>query len=211
VTGLPAAALDPLAASLAEHAPDLPGVVGPADTARALASRLAARLGRRVTPGLDMQVYRLTAVEAIAPPPGRLRPCTTDDRELLVAWITAFFAELPVDGPASAEQRADALLAAGRAWLWVDGAPVSMAAQVGATPHGARVALVYTPPELRGHGYGTACVAGTCQALLDGGREFCFLFADQDNPETNRLYRRVGFAPVCGFQELGLAADDAAS
>ena len=50
---------------------------------------------------------------------------------------------------------------------------------------------MYTPPELRGHGYATALTAELSQRLLDGrlfegGRRFCFLYTDLANPTATR-------------------------
>jgi hypothetical protein len=37
--------------------------------------------------------------------------------------------------------------------------------------------------------------------MLGEGREFCSLFADLANPESNSIYRRIGYRPVCDFRE----------
>ncbi len=100
--------------------------------------------------------------------------------------------------PSTAEDR----IAQGAVYLWDDGgAPVTMAAWAGPTPNGVRVNLVYTPPELRGRGYATACVARLSQLLLEQGRRFGFLCTDIANPTPNRIYRRIGYRPVCDVSE----------
>jgi hypothetical protein len=83
-------------------------------------------------------------------------------------------------------------------WLWEDGGEiVSVSGWGGPTPNGIRIGPVYTPPELRGRGYATALVAELSQALLDGGRSFCFLFTDLANPTSNAIYERIGYVRVC--------------
>lgn len=72
-----------------------------------------------------------------------------------------------------------------------------MAGVVAHTPHGARIGYVYTPPEWRGRGYASACVAGLSQRVLDSGRRFCFLYTDLSNPTSNALYQRIGYEHVC--------------
>ena len=52
---------------------------------------------------------------------------------------------------------------------------------------------MYTPPELRRRGYASALVARLTQHLLDGGRDFCFLYTDLANPTANRIYRNIGY------------------
>ena len=71
-----------------------------------------------------------------------------------------------------------------------------MAGCGGPTPHGLRVAPVYTPPEHRGRGYASACVAALSQLLLDSGRRYCFLFTDRSNPTSNHIYEAIGFEAV---------------
>jgi hypothetical protein len=55
---------------------------------------------------------------------------------------------------------------------------------------------VYTPPELRGRGYASACVAAASQEHLDAGRRWCFLFTDVENPTSNRIYQTIGYRPI---------------
>jgi len=37
--------------------------------------------------------------------------------------------------------------------------------------------------------------------LLDEGRRFCALFTDLANPTSNRIYHKIGYRPVCDFDE----------
>ena len=60
---------------------------------------------------------------------------------------------------------------------------------------------VYTPPEHRGRGYATSCVAALSARLLAEGRRFCFLFTDAANPTSNAIYQRIGYVPVAEVQE----------
>jgi predicted GNAT family acetyltransferase len=92
-------------------------------------------------------------------------------------------------------------------FLWEDGGrAVSMVGVSGETPNGIRVAPVYTPPELRGRGYASACVAAVTQAQFDRGRRFCFLFTDLANPTSNKIYQAIGYEPVCDVDEYRFEA-----
>ena len=117
-------------------------------------------------------------------------------------WAGEFGDEVKPDAPTSLVEPARQALAGGRAHLWEDGQPVSMAICAGRTPNGQRIALVYTPPEDRGRGYAAACVAALSQSLLDGGARFCFLTADLANPTSNRLYERVGYRHVGDYEDF---------
>ena len=79
--------------------------------------------------------------------------------------------------------------------VWaVDGAAVTMAAA--STGSLARVGGVYTPPELRGRGYASACVAKLSQQLLDRGARKVTLSADVANPTSNKIYTAIGYRRV---------------
>jgi len=54
---------------------------------------------------------------------------------------------------------------------------------------------VYTPKELRGHGYAGAVTAAVSRTALERGAQVS-LFTDLSNPTSNALYRRLGFEPV---------------
>lgn len=58
---------------------------------------------------------------------------------------------------------------------------------------------MYTPPEHRNHGYGTAVTAALSRLLLERGHRFCFLFTDLANPTSNAIYARIGYQPVADF------------
>ncbi len=88
-----------------------------------------------------------------------------------------------------------------RLYVWDDDGVRSMAAVGGPTAHGTRTSLVYTPPEFRGNDYASAVVAALSEAMLNSGKRFCCLFTDQSNPVANRIYRRIGYVPVCDFAE----------
>jgi ribosomal protein S18 acetylase RimI-like enzyme len=81
-----------------------------------------------------------------------------------------------------------------------------MAAWAGRTGRVARVNYVYTPPERRGHGYASACVATLTQQLLDEGVPRCCLYTDLSNPTSNKIYQAIGYRPVCDAAEYRLGA-----
>jgi hypothetical protein len=83
------------------------------------------------------------------------------------------------------------------AFFWeLDGQPVSMAFRGGETEKGISINHVYTPPELRGKGYATSCVAELSRICLQNGKEFCMLTTDLANPTSNSIYMKIGYKPV---------------
>lgn len=199
-------AVDPLVDDVARGIPDLPGVVGPTASVAAFTRRWAHVTGTRSTLHMAMRAYRAERAVEPASVAGRARPAGPEDRPTIVEWLTAFTAEALAEEPDDERigRMAQRLLPTGPdrgVLLWeVDGRPVSMAGYGGPTPNGIRVFAVYTPPQWRGRGYAAACVAALTRRLLDGGRRFCFLFADLANPTSNALYERVGYRAVADVE-----------
>ncbi len=201
-------ALPLLVDDLRRDYPALPSVLGEAGVSGAFADLWRRATGRPYRKGLAQRIYQLDAVTPVVGVPGALRRATEADRELAVAWAVAFQREaLGDDDPRTAERMVDLRLTDGAdsaLYFWGAGQPVSQAGYTGPTPHGIRVGPVYTPPAQRGKGYASACVAALSRLLLDGGRTYCFLFTDVDNPTSNHIYQAIGYQPVCDVDEYSI-------
>ncbi|MCX4240243.1 GNAT family N-acetyltransferase [Paraliomyxa miuraensis] len=189
----PPGAIDALCDAMRRHAPDLPGITGPA----AAVERFAMRYSDQAVRELEMRLHRLDAVTAVPRPPGHVRVATPADAESLAPWAQRF-----VDDSGSDETRPGAellapYLANGTLYLWEDGTPTSMAGWSRGTAHGASVSMVYTPSEHRGQGYATALVAELSRTILARGKRFCVLFTNLANPTANAIYARIGYQPLC--------------
>lgn len=201
-------------AALAHRIDDeLPGVVGATPEVDRFAAAWTVRHGRAAKVNFEQRIYALTSVVPPAPVPGSMRLVTAADRDLVLAWFRAFAEEVLRPGDNDDHERLerslDARLGARDAGmaLWdLDGRPVSLAGFGGPTPNGIRIGPVYTPPELRGQGFGTAVTAATSRRLLDGGRRFCFLYTDLANPTSNAIYSRIGYEPVCDSREIAFVS-----
>ena len=178
----------------------LPGVHAPTEHVDRFVASWTTRNGGTARRILRERIHALERVTAPAGVPGALRRANPADRNVLIDWMQAFDVESfgAEAGRRDVAALADELVASShrKGWVWDDAGPVSTASTTGATPNGIRVGAVYTPPERRGRGYATACVAAVSQAELDAGRRWCFLFTDLANPISNRIYRRIGYEPV---------------
>lgn len=184
----------------------VPGVMAPAATSETFARLWTDATGQAHRPALRERAYELRRVIPPAPVPGHLRPATEADLPLAAAWAYNFMQDAGLPGTAESAQETAGLRIADRdLFFWDDGGPVSMAAKTRRSTHGISVSLVYTPRELRGRGYASACVAALSQQLLDAGWQFCTLFTDLANPTSNDIYQRIGYRPVCDFQEIDFA------
>jgi predicted GNAT family acetyltransferase len=187
----------------------VPGVLGPSDVATRVAQRWAGGTGRTCRLKGRQRVYELREVESPVPERGGLRLATEGDVELVAQWRHEF--HRGIFGEADQEesiQGARSRIGNGDVYLWVDGQPVSMAMKTRPTQNGISVTLVYTPPALRGRGYATACVGELSRLLLASGWTFCALFADVANAPANRVYQRIGYRPVCDYDEYTFLGEE---
>jgi predicted GNAT family acetyltransferase len=184
----------------------VPGVLGAKDDARHFAGFWTTLTMQRATPSMQQRIYQATHVEMPDGVAGELRPATPDDRALLIEWHRAFNEEAlgatTHDGvEANVDFRLDPSTSSGLFMWWHADRPVAMVGYGRPTPSGMAVAPVYTPPELRGRGYASACTAEVTQHLLDGGRRFVFLYTDLSNPTSNSIYQKIGYRPVCDVDQ----------
>jgi len=202
-------ALEALAEAITE---DLPGVVGAVPEVDGFASLWSALRGVTAATRFDQRIYALEELVPARGVDGVMRRASVEDRELVLEWMTAFTHEAlrGDDDPGRIERSVDARLGAEGAggiclWMW-EGQPVSLAGFGGPTPNGLRIGPVYTPPQHRGHGYGSAVTAVASQVALDRGKRFCFLYTDLANPTSNAIYLRLGYRPVCDSREIAFTA-----
>jgi predicted GNAT family acetyltransferase len=198
ISRAPDAAAQRLAEFLTEQKIPVPGVQGDATTVETFAARwmrLHDEVRRRDGKGLG--IYQLDRVIAPAGVSGTCRPATEADLELLLQWREAFIRD--IGEPARDDGRDETMrsIEQGRKFLWCDPDPVCMVSVAGPTPNGIRVNAVYTPPQHRRRGYGSAATAAVSQRMLEGGRKFCFLYTDLANPTSNKIYRDIGYQHVC--------------
>lgn len=202
---------DAVLEDLLSVSPDLTGVLGDGQRALHFAERWTQETGRRHRLKTAERIFQLTVVKPPRATAGRMRTAVASDRDVLTRWFAEFIREAVREDPAAAGAVADLWLTApGRTlYLWEDAEPVSMCGAASRTPNGIRIGAVYTPPELRGRGYASNCVAAASQAQLDAGLRYCFLYTDLANPTSNRIYRAMGYEPVCDVDEYRFDVDAA--
>jgi len=191
----------------------LPGMLGPTEPAARFARRWSDATGQPARIEVAERIFRL---ERVLPPErpatGSWRFLESGDRDLIARWLVAFSGEAMPEAPPMPDPGAAAdrwIAQVGRiGYLWEDGGEVvSLVGAGGETPHGIRIGPVYTPPELRGRGYASSLTAAASQDQLDRGRQFVFLFTDLANPTSNKVYRAIGYEPVCDVDMYRFGAD----
>jgi uncharacterized protein len=191
----------------------LPGMLGPTEPAARFAERWTSATGQPARIDVAERIFRLTRVVPPArPAEGSWRVVEPADRDLIARWLVEFSDEAMPEAP-----RLQAPVAAAERWIaqvgrigyvWEDGGEVvSLVGAGGETPHGIRIGPAYTPPARRGRGYASSLTAAASQDQLDRGRRFVFLFTDLSNPTSNKIYRAIGYEPVCDVDMYRFGAD----
>lgn len=175
----------------------------PADCEAPFCAAWTARTGNAPRVLERFRLYRLDElVEPDPAPAGKPRLATEDDVDLLAEYIEAFWDEtehaVPRDVRGMARRMAEGRVAEGIFWLWLDesGTPVSLAGHTPVVADMSRIGPVYTPRELRGHGYAAGATIAATRAARALGAGEVLLFTDLANPISNRLYQRIGYRPL---------------
>jgi GNAT superfamily N-acetyltransferase len=201
LTAVPAGVAAGLAAALADR--PLRGVNGYVEAAEAFAATWrAAAAGGQATEQRRLRLYRLGELAWPDPAPdGAPRVAADSDAPLLTGWFTAFADEVHEADEADAGQEQAAAvrdkLSHGGILVWeAGGRPVSIAGVTRQVAGMLRIGPVYTPPELRGHGYASAVTAAVSLRAREAGAEEVLLYTDLANPTSNSIYQRIGYRPV---------------
>jgi predicted GNAT family acetyltransferase len=175
-------------------------VNGAPETAERFAKAWTRGTDLRTTIGMQTRLYRLERLEEPPrPASGAPHVATERDVQLVTRWLAAFHAEAAVEevSMTTLKETATRRTSQGLFWLWAaDGVPVSMSGRNPSAAGIARVGPVYTPPEHRGHGYGSAVTAACTAAALATGARGAVLFTDLANPTSNAIYQTIGYRPL---------------
>jgi hypothetical protein len=169
---------------------------------------------RTAVRGRQSVIYQLADLR-IPEVDGSCRQATLDDFDLVERWTRDFqeFIEGEVPTPSENDRAAVvARLKSGMVSLWcVDDVVVAMAGHASPveTPTGlvTRVAPVFTPAHLRGHGYASAVTASLSATLLRGGSQV-MLYTDATNATSNGVYQRLGYEPLDQVTQFNLSDID---
>ncbi|SEP50508.1 GNAT family N-acetyltransferase [Amycolatopsis saalfeldensis] len=177
----------------------LSGVTAEHDTAAAFAEAWHQRTNASPTPGQRLHLYRLGTLTPPEPrPAGRGRAAGEPDRAQLIRLCNEFVTEV---GEVPADSWESSRFADRHFTFWEapDGTPVSLAARTSMIAGMVRVDPVYTPAQLRGHGYAGAVTVEVSRAALAAGARDVVLYTDPANATSNALYRRIGYARITDF------------
>jgi predicted GNAT family acetyltransferase len=195
-----------LAFDVFQAVPPLEGVTGPSRSADDFAIAWGKLSGVQPVLGMRLRIHEIRKVvdSNLPTPPGFFRPADPSDLDLLAKWTQVFVSDARIAEPVDASRVVEDAIARGRLYVWENDEPVSMAAWTGKTPSGVRINFVYTPRELRGKGYGTACVKALTKQQLEQGNAFCWLYTDLSSAASPNIFKRIGYWPVSDVSEYYL-------
>jgi predicted GNAT family acetyltransferase len=201
-----------LATTLLERDETVLGANGALPAVEVFCDVMATATGRSTRVGQHTRLFELGDLVEPAPVAGTLRPATLDDQDLVQSWYDAFMLDAdeqagrepgdsPHESPTPDEMRRK--IETGRVFVWEldDGTLVNVTAATLPSYGVSRIGPVYTPQEHRGHGYGSAAVAGVSKLLVDSGERPC-LFTDQANPTSNKIYEALGYRRLVDMANL---------
>lgn len=203
-------ALDTIVGHLIQTRQMIPGVNGTVEIASAFAEIWKRQTGQPSTIRMSQRIYALTNVTTPTNVSGHMRWAEEEDIATLASWFLGFWHEAALDDPpANPEENVRQFMTAGKLAVWDDGGMVSMTGSSRGTPNSATISAVYTPPEHRGNGYASGCVAALSQWLLDDVNRFCTLYTDLANPTSNKIYQTIGYRPIadCAMIMLGSSTE----
>ena len=157
----------------------------------------------------SLVLYVLEKVNELSLTSGKFRNANQNDMFYLPYWYADFapacnIGSYDLNGGVESAQNG---IEKGSAYIWEDNYPVSLAASVRRTSNCTYIGQVYTPPNLRGKGYSTACVASLSQKLFDDGFRYCALYADCANPYSNKVYQKIGYKEVFWYDQYKLVKE----
>ncbi|WP_169987609.1 GNAT family N-acetyltransferase [Microbispora sp. H10836] len=195
---VPLTALPLLARELIEMDEDVSEVGGPVAAAEAFADAW----WRPETHRRSERLYRLGTLRAPSAA-GKPRVAGPDDLAMAVRFFREFQEEAHVDSTADPSPVVAARINREELVWWEDDdRPVSIAGASAPIAGMSRIGPVYTPPDLRGRGYGSAVTHAASRKALDDGATEVLLFADLSNLTSNSIYQRLGFRPVTDFASI---------
>jgi predicted GNAT family acetyltransferase len=201
VSELAPGAVAPLVESARQRGRDIdvgvPGVIGPDDTARAVAATWQRLSGEVATVYMVEILHQLDVLLEPPSPPGRWRRADTSDVDLAASWFEAFAAEAGVIHVPDRARVVAHIIDAGRCFLWLDEArAVSLVCHNVPVAGVVRVGPVYTPPEYRMRGNGRRLTYEVTRNALAHGATTAVLYTDAANPTSNSIYRQIGYRPL---------------
>lgn len=204
-------ARDPLAlARLALEATNRPlkGLIGPWEQVLVVRTSPDASFAERTAQFESHDLLYALSIDELVVPAAlgsgavACRPAVASDVDLVARWRVGYRMELLNEGhssalEASAREEMTRMIGEGTSFvLEAEGAPVAYSGFNARADKIVQIGGVWTPPELRGRGYGRCVVAGQLQIARAQGATRAVLFTSNENLPAQRAYEAIGFSRI---------------
>lgn len=198
-------ALNCLCENIFKENTTVPGVTSENGLADRFSKFYTAVAGMTYSVHKHMRIYTLDRINENVKIIGQVRQAEKKDLCFLPYWYSGFSADCDTGSISVNDAFANISRAMNHQSLFVlekDGMPVSMASILREIITGRCVRGVYTPPYFRNNGYASSCVAQVSKLVLDKGYQYVSLFTDLANPTSNSIYQKIGYKPICDYNEV---------
>ncbi len=193
----------------------IPGTNGRKEVSKKAIEYFSKKYNKEYKNAMNLRIYELTEVQEVFIPKGHFEMATMKYHKLITRWMYEATIDFgfEVEGEPLSEERlnsAEQLINSNKVYIWIDeeGRPVTTAMRIRKIEHGEVVGMVYTPKEYRRKGYATACVKGVSEEILKDGNRFAALFTDLANPISNSIYMKMGYEPICNYDQYELVKNE---
>lgn len=188
---------------VADQIEKIPGVFGPQQSIDGFLGEWIAAKGCNSQLAARQRLFEMVQVIPPRACSGIFRAANEKDVDILFRWQKEFMAEAIPQDPVPSDEEAyrdiRACIEKRQYFMWEDkGRCVCYVGSKRETATERWIAPVYTPPELRGHGYASALVAAVSEEILRAGKR-AMLFTDLANPTSNSIYQKIGYRPLADF------------
>lgn len=199
ISKMPAIAIEVLIKSLIERKISLMGVVGEVETTNFFKDLWLKKHPLTFKLNIHLGIYEAKAI-ILAKESAEIILGTQDQKNIIFDFVKGF----SIDCFPSREHKdeeieklCNRLINNKSLYLLKNdlGEIVSMAANTRGSANGGTISLVYTPPKLRGKGYGSLVTAKVSEIVLKE-KKFANLFTDLTNPTSNSIYQKIGFKMI---------------
>ena len=204
---------DDLAGAVLARLEPIVGFTARRKTAEWLTAAWTARTGSVAKQRMSTLMHRLTDLIEPVGVPGEPRLASMDDPadvDLLAGWFCEFRNETGVGRTAPVPDPETLLRNAERGevfTIWCDdGRSVAVAGHSPVRHGTSKIAPVYTPPDRRRRGFGSAVTAAAVRSAYRLGASEITLFTDAEYLPSNIVYRQLGFEVIGEFAEFDVVA-----
>lgn len=185
---------------LVKHMENLsyPGIIGEKEVAKTYNKAYKDLFNKEMLIEMNQRIYACEEVISKTSVLGKIRLADERDFNDLIIWVNDFIQEIEGKTPIDESNKTLRRLLDGKTLyvLEYNNKLLSMAARTRPMNNSETIAYVYTPINLRHHGYATMLVEALTKIILQE-KDQVTLYTDLSNPTSNSIYIKIGYKTYC--------------